>query len=82
VQLRYILFTDLPLPSWLPQVQSGKLSTTQRGKLELLITQYRNVLTEKLSLTHLGEYEIQLLETTAVRVAPYRLASPKLLYLR
>jgi len=71
----------MSLSSWLTQVQWGKLSPTERGKLEQLITQYPNVLTENLSLTNLVECEIQMLETTAVRLAPYRLAPPKLHYL-
>jgi hypothetical protein len=40
------------------------------------------VLTEKLGLTHLMKYEIQLIENTTVRSAPYRLATPKMQYLR
>jgi hypothetical protein len=58
-------------------VQSGKLSPSQRGKQEQLINQYPDVLTEKLDLTHLMEYVIQLLENTPVRLSPYRLARPQ-----
>jgi hypothetical protein len=46
------------------------------------INQYPDVLTEKLGLTHLTEYEIQLLENTSVRLAPYRLDPPKMQSLR
>ena len=66
----------------LPHVQSGKLSHSRRGKLEQLISQYPDVLIEKLGLTHLMEYEIQLLENTPVRLAPHRLAPPKIQYSR
>lgn len=69
------------LSCWLPQVLKDKLSPSQRGKLELLIPQYPDALTENLGLTHLRECEIQLLEATAVRLAPYRLARPKIHYL-
>jgi len=83
IQCNYDTFCSqyMSLSSLLPHIQSGKLSPSQRGELELLITQYPNVLTEKLSVTHLVEYEIQLLETTAVRLAPYRLAPSKMQYL-
>jgi hypothetical protein len=60
----------------------GKLSSSQQGKLEQLISQYPDVLNEELGLTHLMEYEIQLLDNTPVRLAPYRLAPPKMQYLR
>lgn len=40
------------------------------------------MLTEKLGLTHLIEYEIQTLDITPVRLASYRLAPPKMKYLR
>jgi hypothetical protein len=66
------------LSSRLPQVQSGKISHSHRGKLERLINQYPDVLNEKLGLTHLMEYEIQLLKYAPVRLAPYRLAPPKM----
>jgi len=72
----------MSLSSCLLQVQLGTLSPSKRGKLEELITQYPDVLTQKLGLTHLVDYEIQLLETTTVRLTPYRLAPPKMLYLR
>jgi len=45
---------------------------SQRGKLEQLITQYPDVLTEKSGLTHLVEYQIKLLENIPVRLAQYR----------
>jgi hypothetical protein len=60
----------------------GKLSPSQQRRLELLISQYPDVLNEKLGLTHLLENEIQLLDSTPVRLAPYRLAPPKMQYLR
>jgi hypothetical protein len=61
-----------------PNVRCGSLNPQQRGRLENLIHNYPDVLTEKLGLTHLLEYNIQLLEKTPVRLAPYRLAPPKM----
>jgi hypothetical protein len=60
----------------------GKLSPSQQRKLEQLIGQYPDVLREELGLTHLMEYDIQLLDKTPFRLAPYRLAPPKMQYLR
>jgi len=60
----------------------GKLSASQQGKLEKFISQYPDMLNEELGLTRLMEYEIQLLDNTSVRLAPYRLAPPKIHYLR
>jgi hypothetical protein len=68
--------------SSLPHVVGGNLSPGQKGRLNKLILQYPDVLTAKLGLTHLLQYEIQLLEDTPVRLAPYRLAAPKMQYLR
>jgi hypothetical protein len=48
--------TQLPLR--LPHVRCGKLTAYPRGKLERLIHKYPDVLTEKLGLTHLLQYEI------------------------
>ena len=64
------------------QVQTGKLSAGQRASLESLISQYPDVLSEKLRLTHLLDYEIQLTDTKPVRLSPYRLSPPKMQYLR
>jgi hypothetical protein len=47
-----------------------------------LIRQYPDVLSDKLELTHLMEYEIQLTDNTPVRLPPYRLSPPKMQYLR
>jgi len=71
-----------PLSPRLPQVQAGMISSSQRGKHEALISQYPDVLNEKLGLTRLMECEIQLLDRTPVRSAPYTLAPPKMQYLR
>ena len=65
-----------------PHIQCGKLSRIQRERLEKLIHQYPDVLTEKLGLTNILEYDIQLLDQTPVRLAPYRLSPPKMQYLR
>jgi hypothetical protein len=64
------------------QVKLGKLSFSQQKKLEDLISKYPDVLNQELGLTHLMEYDIQLLDNTPVRLAPYRLAPPKMQYLR
>ena len=72
----------IPLSTRLPHIQGGKLSKCQREKLEQLIHQYPDVLTAKLGLTNILEYEIQLLDQTPVRLAPYRLSPPKMQYLR
>jgi hypothetical protein len=64
------------------QIQCGPISASQRGKIERFIHRYPDVLTARLGLTHVLEYEIQLLDKAAVRLAPYRLAPPKMHYLR
>ena len=64
------------------QVQTGKLSAGQRARLESLIRQYPDALSEKLGLTHLLDYDIQLTDTKPVRLSPYRLSPPKMQYLR
>jgi hypothetical protein len=65
-----------------PQVQTEKLSSGQRARLESLIKQYPDVLSDKLGLTHLMEYEIQPIDKTPVRLPPYRLSPSKMQYLR
>ena len=89
VYINFIQGKDCPpfspymsLSSRAPQVQMGKVSSSHQGKLEQLISQYPDVLNEELSLTHLTEYEIQLLDNTPVRLVPYRLTQPKMQYLR
>ena len=69
------------LSSRFAHVQCGKLSKRQRGQLEQLNCKYPDVLTEKLGRTHTLEYDIQVLDPTPVRSAPYRLAPPKMQYL-
>jgi hypothetical protein len=71
-----------PLSSKLPKVQCGKMSVSQKAQLECLISHYSEVLTERLGLTHLMEYEIQLLDKTPVCSAPYRLSPPKMQYFK
>jgi len=65
-----------------PPIQCGKLSLRQRKELETLIQHYPDVLTPELALTKVLEYDIQLLDKTPVRLAPYRLSPPKMQYLR
>jgi hypothetical protein len=66
----------------LSKIKCGEMSVEQKDRLEKIISQYPEVLTEELGLTHLLEYEIQLLDHTPVRSAPYRLSPPKMQYLR
>jgi hypothetical protein len=54
-------------------IQCGPLSASQRGKIQILIHRYPDVLTAKLGLTHFLEYEIQLLDKATVSLAPYML---------
>jgi hypothetical protein len=71
-----------PLSSAFPQVKCGRLNSHQRGKLETLIHRYPDVLTGRLGCTHFMEYDIQLLDKTPVQLPPYRLAPPKMKFLR
>jgi len=66
----------------LSNVRCGKLNVSQKHRLDTLIQEYPDVLTSKLGLTDLLEYEIQLVDNKPVRLAPYRLAPPKMQYLR
>jgi hypothetical protein len=66
----------------LPHIQCGILSVNQRRKLERLVKQYPDVLTSNLGLTNVLEYEIQLLDKTPVRLAPYRPSPPKMQFLK
>ena len=66
----------------LSNVMCRKLNVSQKHRLDTLIQEYRDVLTSKLGLTNLLEYEIQLVDNKPVRLAPYRLAPPKMHYLR
>ena len=71
-----------PLECRSAEVQCGKVAKCQLEKLQRLIRQYPDVLTPKLGLTNVLEYDIQLLDPTPVRLAPYRLSPPKMQYLR
>jgi hypothetical protein len=62
--------------------QCGELTDVQKGLLEDMIKQYSDVLTDKLGRTQLLEYDIRVLDKTPVRSPPYRLAPPKMEYLR
>jgi hypothetical protein len=50
--------------------------------LEDLVQNYQDVLTDRLGSTKLLEYDIQVLDHTPVRLPPYRLAPPKMKFLR
>jgi hypothetical protein len=54
----------------------------QRGRLREVIARFPEVLTSRLRLTHLLEYNIRLTNTKPVRSSPYRLAQPKMQFLR
>jgi hypothetical protein len=58
------------------------LTHTQRARLKKVLCRFPDVLTRKLELTHLVEYEIHLKDGTPVRSSPYRLAPPTMEYLR
>jgi hypothetical protein len=58
------------------------LPSAQRRRLLAVIDRYPDVLCDKLGLTHLLEYQIRLTDTKPVRLPPYRLAPPKMQYLR
>jgi hypothetical protein len=60
----------------------GKLSFSQQNKLEDFVSKYPDVPNQELGLALLMEYDIQLLDNTPVRLALYRLAPPKMQYLR
>jgi hypothetical protein len=75
-------YHSVSLSNRTPCIRSGKLNFQQKNKLEGLIHKYPDVLTSRLGLTKLLEYDIQLLDKTPVRLAPYRLAPPKMRYLR
>jgi hypothetical protein len=72
----------MPLSLAFPQVKCGKINSHQRGKLERLIHKYPDVLSRRLGHTHLLKYDIQLLDETPVWLPPYRLAPPKMKFLR
>jgi hypothetical protein len=69
-------------PRWCRQVSCGELTTHQRKLLQGVIQEYQDVLTDRLGSTHLVEYDILLLDDTPVRPTPYRLATPKMKFLR
>jgi hypothetical protein len=58
------------------------LTPTQSERLRVVVHKYPDVLTPKLGLTHLIQYDIQLKDKTPVRSSPYRLAPPKMDILR
>jgi hypothetical protein len=66
-----------------PQIKTGHLSGPQRSMLESLMRRYPDVLSERLGLTTLIEYDIHVLDKTPIRLPPYRLPPPpKIRYLR
>jgi hypothetical protein len=65
-----------------PQIKTGHLLGPQRSMLESLVRWYPDVLSERLGLTTLIEYDIQVLDKTPVSLPPYRLSPPKMRYLR
>jgi hypothetical protein len=60
-------------------VKTFLFSAKEIGRID---KQVSGLLNQKLGLTHVIEYDIQLLDNTPVRLAPYRLAPPKMQYLR
>jgi hypothetical protein len=64
------------------EVSADHLTPGQRVELQKVLDKYPDVLTEKLVLTHLIKYHIQLKGSTPVKATPYRLAPPKMQILR
>jgi hypothetical protein len=60
----------------------GKLSSQRRDRLLSVIRKYPDILTKELGLTHLVKYHIRVVDPTPVRLPPYRLAPPKMQFLR
>jgi len=79
---RLLSLYNICLDNKLPPLQCGKLSHRQKKELELIVQQCPDVLTFGLGLTNVLQYDIQLLDQTPVRLAPYRLSPPKMLFLR
>lgn len=60
----------------------GHLPAEQKQQFSSLCEKYKDVLTDKLGLTHLLEYEIRLKDTKVIRSHPYKFAPPKMEALR
>jgi hypothetical protein len=60
----------------------GHLSREQCAQIQEVIVRYPDVLTSRLGLTRLLQYEIILKDTRPVKLPPYRLAPPKMKFLR
>jgi hypothetical protein len=58
------------------------LARTDAGCITAVVEDFPDVLTPKLGLTHLLEYDIQLADHTPVKLSPYRLMPPKMAVLR
>ena len=56
----------------------GYRTEGQQAAIQSLIRDFREVINPRLGLTNVLEYEIQLEETTSVRLPPYRMAPPKM----
>ena len=69
---------NICLDNKLSPLQCGKLSHRQKKELELIVQQCPDVVTSGLGLTNVLQYDIQLLDQTPVRLAPYRLSPPKM----
>jgi hypothetical protein len=55
---------------------------TEADCISAVIEDFPDVLTPKLGLTHLFEYDIQLADPTPVKLSPYRLMPPKMAVLQ
>ena len=58
------------------------LSASDAESISKLVSQFPEVFTSKLGLTHLLEYDISLKDTQPVRLPPHYLSPPKVTYLR
>jgi hypothetical protein len=64
------------------RLQLGKLADEKCSRMQEIVSHYPDLLTSQLGLSHLLEYEIQLKDTRPVKLTPYRLAPPKIAFLR
>jgi hypothetical protein len=84
-----VLSSDFSLQTAIQEKQQGiagpdliHLSGEQRRHLEEVVARFPDVLTNRLGLTHLLEYYIRLKDDKPVKSSPYRLAPPKITFLR
>jgi hypothetical protein len=89
IQFHSLLVSDFSLQAVIEQQVSmnvwpdlSHLPDGQRKRLRQVIACFPEVLIDKLGLTHLLEYRMQLKDNKPLRSPPYRLAPPKMQFLR